>query len=97
MPKKSKQERIEEKKAKRREDELKTKSQEEPKVPAALTAEEKLEEKRRAEEAQRTSDLQNAMELFGGTVQCLFYCWVFCVVQGSLFSTILWYSVWLVC
>ena len=31
-----------------------------------LTAEEKLEEKRRQEEAQRSSDLQSAMELFGG-------------------------------
>ena len=31
-----------------------------------LTAEEKLEEKRQQEEAQRSSDLQSAMELFGG-------------------------------
>ena len=43
----------------------------------------KLEEKRRVEEAQRASDLQNAMELFGygaGSPVLLLWYPVFCVV-----------------
>ena len=62
-PKKTKQERINERKAKRREGEVKK----QPQDAAALTAEEKLEEERKHEEAQRASDLESAMELFGGT------------------------------
>ena len=62
--KKTKQERIEERKAKRREEELKKKQAE--KTPPPLSAEEQQAEKQRAEEAQRESDLQAAMELFGG-------------------------------
>ena len=70
-PKKSKQERIEERKAKRREEELKDKGQEESNDPVAMTAEEKLEEKRKAEEAQRQADLESAKELFGGMIGIL--------------------------
>lgn len=62
--KKPKQERIEDRKAKRREEELTNKQQTDEKTD--LTAEEKLEEKRRLEEAQRAADLQSAKELFGG-------------------------------
>ena len=68
--KKSKQERIEEIKAKRREEELKSKAPSEKKEEeevGAMTAEEQLEEKRKAEEAQREADLESAKELFGGT------------------------------
>ena len=68
--KKSKQERIEEKKAKRREEEQKGKGTEK-KETTALTAEEKLEQKRKAEEAQREADLQSAKELFGGMIGLL--------------------------
>lgn len=66
--KKSKQEKIEERKAKRREEELKNKpvNSVDIKEAAPLTAEEKLEEKRRIEEQQREADLQSAKELFGG-------------------------------
>lgn len=63
VAKKSKQERIEERKAKRREGMMK---EEKTQSPEPLTAEQKLEEKRRQEDAQRSSDLQSAMELFGG-------------------------------
>ena len=63
VAKKTKQERINERKAKRREGEVKK----QPQDAAALTAEDKLEEERKHEEAQRASDLESAMELFGGT------------------------------
>ena len=36
-----------------------------------LTAEVALEEKRKAEEAQRQSDLESAKELFGGVCVCV--------------------------
>ena len=68
MAKKSKAERIEEKKAKRRDEEQKSKVATESEEPASMTAEEQLEEKRKAEEAQREADLESAKELFGVSV-----------------------------
>ena len=68
VAKKSKAERIEEKKAKRRDEEQKGKVATESKEPESVSAEEQLEEKRKVEEAQREADLESAKELFGVSV-----------------------------
>lgn len=47
-----------------------------------LTAEHKLEEKRLQEEAQRSSDLQSAMELFGG-MRSLLGCLIRTLISGQ--------------